>query len=379
LKKIKIIVSVTNDLSSDQRVHKVCNTLYENGYEVTLIGRNLKNSVPILDRIYNTRRMNLFFNRGMLFYAEFQIRLFFFLLFTKFDVAHSNDLDTLLPNYLASKIKRKKLVYDTHEYFTEVPELQNSPLKKNIWEFVEKLIFPNLKYVFTVNESIAEIYQNKYKVPVKVIRNVPVKKIDLDAVNLEFPIELNNKKYIILQGAGINIDRGAEELIESMLYVDNAILLIIGDGDVLPKLKEYVKNNELTNKVYFLPKQPYKVLMQYTKGASIGITLDKDTNLNYQLSLPNKIFDYIRAGIPILASPLVETKRIFNEFEIGCLIKNHSAEEIASKINYMISSDAPRELWKNNLQQLSKNINWETESKVLIETYIEINYLLNKK
>ena len=125
----KVILSVTNDLSFDQRVDKMCNTLYNLGFEVKLIGRFLPESKP-LERVYQTKRIKLFFTKGALFYAFFNFRLFFVLIFSKVDIYHSNDLDTLLANYLAAKIRRKELVYDSHEYFLGVPEIQDRAAKK---------------------------------------------------------------------------------------------------------------------------------------------------------------------------------------------------------------------------------------------------------
>jgi glycosyltransferase involved in cell wall biosynthesis len=297
------------------------------------------------------------------------MRLLFFLLFNDFDVVHANDLDTLLPNYLASKIKRKHIVYDTHEYFTEVPELQNNPIKKKIWKLVEQFIFPKLQFVFTVNESIADVYKNLYGIDVWVMRNVPNKMVAPNNLEAQLPIELQTKPYIILQGAGINIDRGAEELVQAMQHVTDANLLIMGDGDVVPQLMNYVLENKLQSKVFFMPKQPYHKLLQFTSKAAIGATLDKNTNLNYQLSLPNKLFDYVRAEIPILASNLVETKKIFDENNIGCLIENHNPKSIAETINFMLSSKAPINDWKRNLKELSGKTNWETECQKLIDIY----------
>ena len=113
----RILISVTNDLATDQRVHKVCETLQEFGFEILLIGRKLPNSLPV-NRNYKTTRMNLIFNKGFLFYTEYNLRLFLKLLFTKKDILLANDLDTLLPNFLISRIQNTKLVYDSHELFT---------------------------------------------------------------------------------------------------------------------------------------------------------------------------------------------------------------------------------------------------------------------
>ncbi|MES1226867.1 MAG: glycosyltransferase family 4 protein, partial [Bacteroidota bacterium] len=171
----KAIVSVINDLATDQRVHKTCMCLHNLGFEVVLVGRQLKGSLPVNDRLYKTQRMNLFFTKGVLFYLEYHIRLFFFLLFRKADLLVENDLDTLLPNYLISKMKGADLVYDTHEYFCYVPELTHRPLKQKIWLALEKRIFPKLKTIITVNESIAETYEKEYEKKLHVIKNVPAK------------------------------------------------------------------------------------------------------------------------------------------------------------------------------------------------------------
>src|SRR5436190_16025695 len=143
--KRKIILSVTNDLTSEQRVHKVCLFLDRNGFDVTMVGRRRRKSLPLDQRSYKTKRLFLFFERGPLFYAEYNLRLFWYLLFHRADILVANDLDTLVANYYASKFKGIILVHDSHEYYTGVPELEGRPLVKNIWKSIEKHIFPELK------------------------------------------------------------------------------------------------------------------------------------------------------------------------------------------------------------------------------------------
>ncbi len=367
--KKKIIVSVTNDLATDQRVHKTCSTLNNMGFEILLVGRRLPNSPKVSNRNYNHHRMKLIFTKGALFYAEYNIRLFFFLLFNKFDIVTSNDLDTLLANFLASKIKRKPIVYDSHEYFTEVPEIVNRPLVQKIWKIIEQLIFPKLEYIFTVNNSIATLFENKYNKRPVVVRNIPfgAKLIQrLNRNDLKLP---NNKFILILQGSGINIHRGAEEAVEAMKYIENAILLIIGDGDVINILKEMTTKMSISEKVVFIPRIEYSTLMQYTLNSDIGLTLDKDTNVNYRYSLPNKLFDYIRAGIPILSSDLVETKKLILKYNIGDIIPNHNPNSIADKINYIMKNTDKIEEWKENAKNASDVLTWENEAKNIIEVY----------
>ncbi|MCC6837870.1 MAG: glycosyltransferase [Bacteroidia bacterium] len=367
----KAIVSVINDLSTDQRVHKVCSSLQAMGYDVTLVGRKQRKSLPLQERAYKTKRMFLLFEKGPLFYLEYQKRLFWYLIFHKADVLVSNDLDTLLPNFLVSKLKGADLVYDSHEIFCEVPELQSNLTKKNIWKRLERLIFPKLKHVFTVNDSIAKIYSEEYKVPVKVIRNIPPLANQLKlkpSTKQELGIP-QNKKIIVLQGAGINIDRGAEEAVEAMQYVNDAVLMIVGSGDVIALLHQMVEKLNLSEKVIFVGKVPFEKLLQYTHHADLGLTLDKDTNINYKYSLPNKLFDYIHAGVPVLASDLVEIKKIIEEYKVGDCISSHDPKHIAEKINSILNNETRLQDWKKNCKIAAENLNWEKEEKLLTQVY----------
>lgn len=363
-------MSVTNDLTYDQRVHKVCLSLKELNFDVLLVGRFLKDS-SLLERPYAIKRFHLLFKKGFLFYAFYNIRLFVFLLFKKVDVLHANDLDTLFANWLISRIRKKEIIYDSHEYFTGVPEIQHRPLVKKTWEKIEKLIFPKLKNVFTVNQSIADIYKNKYNVEVKVLRNLPFKNIiekTQTKQSLKLPL---NKSIIILQGAGINIDRGAEELLEAIAISDNLFLCIVGSGDVIEILKKRSCSEDLRNKVLFTGKLNYSDMMQYTMNSTVGVSLDKDTNINYRLSLPNKIFDYVKADIPVVCSNLIEVAAIVNQFQIGLISPSHDPEDILNTINKLIDSNEQNQ-YKPNLHKAMEVLNWENEVKVLINTYSEL-------
>lgn len=363
------IVTVSNDLATDNRVSKTCNVLIESGYNVLLVGRKRKNSISLKQINYRCLRLNLLFDKGALFYAELNIRLFFFLLFSKVDLIFANDLDTLPAAFLAHRFKRRsKIVYDSHELFTEAPELEGRFVKK-IWERIEKMIFPKLEHIITVNDSIAEIFNSKYRKSIVVIRNVSEK---FEWSELKSKKELGipeDKELIIVQGSGLNVDRGIEEAILAMQFIDNAILLIVGDGDVIPNAKELVKTHQLETKVLFFGKRPYKDLMQFTRYASIGLALDKPKSLNYRFALPNKLFDYIQANTAVICSNLIEIQKIVEKYEIGISIETISPEVIAVTINGLIENKGKLIAFQENCKQAAEEENWENE-KVKLKALI---------
>lgn len=364
----RIVISVSSDLVTDQRVHRTAITLKDAGYKVMVLGRVLPDSPQMPSRRYRFIRFRLLFLKGPLFYATLNIRLFWYLLWNHADILIANDLDTLMPNYLISRLRNIPLVYDSHEYYTGVPELENRPDVKKIWKRIERWILPQLKYCITVNESIAKLYLVEYKVPFTVIRNVPFPDdmIYPDKNKLREQLGLpQNKPIYILQGAGINIQRGAEEAVEAMQHVPG-ILLIVGNGDVIPKLKDYVLKSGLNRKVFFIPRQSQKQLRIYTRSADAGLSLDKDTNINYRFSLPNKIFDYIQAGIPVIASPLPEVKKIVADYDVGMLIESHEPGHLAE---IFIQTLAPENIskWSVNLKKAAEELNWGNEKEKLLK------------
>lgn len=367
----RIIISVTNDLTTDQRIKKICNSLLDLNFEIVLIGRKLPDSLP-LSRKYKTIRMRLLFKKGFLFYAEYSIRLFLKLFFLRKDTLLANDLDTLLPNYLISKIFSKKLVYDSHELFTEIPELISRPKIRSVWLYIENYIFPKLKNVYTVNSKIAEFYTEKYHVPVKVIRNI-APKLTNQKIDVDFSKKIKgSNKMLILQGTGINIDRGAEEAVLMMQYLDHIILYIIGSGDVFEDLKKIINKYNLDNKVFLKTKIPYQSLLKYTKIADLGLSLDKGTNLNYEYSLPNKVFDYIQCQIPILTSNREVLTEFISENTIGVISTSHEPKKLAETVRTIFSDRKKYSQYKENLKSVSKIFTWENESKKLKEIFLDL-------
>jgi len=352
---------VTNDLVSDNRVHKVCTTLKQMGFDVLLVGRKLPASNPV-QRAYSTKRMHLLFKKGPLFYAEYNFRLFLLLLWTKSDILLSNDLDSLTANFLASRLKRVPLVYDSHEYFTEVPELINRPRIQKIWESLERKMLPNVKYAYTVCDSIANVYHEKYGTDFKVVRNLP------QAREIKSQKKESDKKLILYQGA-VNVARGLEQAIRAMHYIENAELVIAGDGDIKTELEELVKTEKLENKVRFTGRLPLEKLHEITVQADLGLSIEEDFGLNYRFALPNKLFDYIQAQIPVLVSNLPEMAAIVKKYKVGAITDSLEPKQLAARISDALFNESKRKIWKENLPAAAKELVWENEEKVIQDLF----------
>ena len=354
-----IVISVSNDLSTDQRIEKVCDTLHNHGYQITLIGRKLPNSLPI-KRTYKTQRMSLVFRKGFLFYAEYNLRLFLKLLFLKKDLLLANDLDTLLPNYLISKWQRKTLVYDSHELFSEIPELVNRPKVKMIWTLLEKKLLPKVKNCYTVSHAIAKHYNKAYGTTFQVVRNIP----KLQPLTTgTFPFKTDAKKTIIYQGA-VNVGRGLELMIDSMQYLNNYQLVIVGTGDVDAQLKTRAAKLMAAKKVVFLGKLLPTELRKITPLATLGISLEEDLGLSYRYALPNKIFDYVHAEIPVLCSNLPEMKALVTEYGFGEVLQQRTPKALAMQIQNL-----PLQTYAAASRNAKKTLHWEQETEILLALY----------
>jgi glycosyltransferase involved in cell wall biosynthesis len=375
-RKKRVAISVTNSICYDQRILKMAGTINALGCDVFIIGRE-SGACTRSDTIpYNNRRFRMIFRKGFLFYMFFNIRLFIFFLFHKYDILVANDLDTLFPNFLISKLRNTPLVYDSHEYFTGVPEIQNRPFVKWVWKSIEKAVFPGLHYVITVSDSMAIQYEKEYGFRPVTVRNCSMNADQLIPISREDLQVHSDHLLVILQGTGININRGGEELIDALNITENVSLLVIGSGDRLELMIEKAAQLKLEERIRFIPRCPRELLMRYTKSADAGLSLDKDSNLNYNFSLPNKLFDYICAGIPVIASDLPEISKILTEYKCGVVISEVTPEKISKALIKLRDKRSLLAELKSNADRASETLNWGKESVIVENLYKSIIKIL---
>lgn len=354
-----IYLTVTNDLSYDQRMARICTSLAGAGYTVVLVGRKMQGSIPLSHPGYRQKRLSCWVSKGKFFYVEYNIRLFFFLLFKKMDCICAIDLDTILPCLFISKLKKIKRVYDAHELFCEMKEIVTRPGIQKIWKKVEKYALPQFKHGYTVNQPIAGEFNKMYGVNYAVVKNVPL----LTGSNAA-PVK---EKYLLYQGA-VNEARCFESLIPAMKEVD-CTLVICGDGNFMEQAKQLAKENNVETKVIFKGNVAPVELRSITEQAYIGINLVENTGLSNYLSLANKFFDYIHAGIPQLSPDYPAYKSINDEQEVAVLLSDMSIKNIAQQLNNLLSNQLLYQRLQTNCVKAKAVYNWQNEEKILLNLY----------
>ena len=363
--KSKIVFCITNDPVTDRRMTRICEAVSEFGNDVLLIGVERKREINYSKSKFEIFKVKPFFKKSFLFYLEFNLRLFFILVSKKFDILNAADIDTIPACKLISILKNKKLVFDAHEYFSEVPELNGKWLKKNIWKLIEKITLPYISNNYTVSQSLSEIYSKKTKQKYDVIRNLPS---SIEYQNLD-EAKLIDKKILLYIGA-LNVGRGLENMVQVLKNLPNEFqLLIIGGGPKQDELKIKIKELNIENRIELTGWLHPKLIPQRLKGSFIGFNLLEDNSINYHVSLANKIFDYIHLGIPCISVDFIEYKRLNEAFNCLYLIENIEIETI---INAILRLDSDKLLYSklidNNLKA-AKILNWENEKLKLKEFY----------
>lgn len=338
---------------------RICGSLAEAGYRVTLVGRKLKGSAALAQTSYHQHRIRCTFNKGFLFYAEFNLRLFYWLLSQKTDVICAIDLDTILPCYLLSRIKKIPRVFDAHELFCEMKEVVRRPLVKRVWTAIEKYCVPRFENGYTVSSMIAAHYRKSYGVNYALIRNMPIDR--------HIPPASQRGRFILYQGA-VNEGRCFEQLIPAMKWVKMP-LHIYGDGNFVEQVRELIHMNGLEDRVFLKGKLLPAELPSLTRTAFIGISLFDGSVMHNRYSLANRFFDFIQAGVPQICSHFPAYRELNDQFGVALMVEEHSSDNIAASLNKLIENELIYEEMVKNCQVAARVLNWQHEVGSLLDFY----------
>ncbi len=339
---------------------RICSSLAEAGYSVLLTGTRNNNSLPLQQKKYQQKRIFTFLKRGFGFYAEYNFRLFWWLLFKRADAICCIDLDTMLPVWLAGKLKRISSVYDAHEYFSQQKEIMTRRGVYKVWHWIEKTFVPKFKNGYCVSNAIITEFKTVYGVEYELIRNLPLLK--------PLPAPSTKTEKIILYQGAVNEARGLEFLIPAMKDIA-APLVIYGDGNFMEQTKALIVANNLGDKVLLKGKVLPDELDAITATAYIGINLVEHIGLNQYYSLANKFFDYLHNGMPQLTMDFPEYKMINDEFEVALLIKDLEVTTIANALNVLLNNKPVYDRLQQNCFRAREVLNWQNEEEKLLAFY----------
>jgi glycosyltransferase involved in cell wall biosynthesis len=362
--KTHIIFTVTNDLSYDQRMQRICSTLAEAGYEVTLVGRELPDSRPLLPQRFEQHRLGCRFRKGFLFYAEYNVRLLRYLLMASYDVLCSIDYDTLPGGGVAALLRGRKRVFDAHEYFTEVPEVVHRPLVRFFWAAIAHVFLPFYHRAYTVGPSLAAIFQKKFGLPFEVIRNVPLP----SPVVPTAAWEPGRRRILLYQGA-LNEGRGIECLLAAMQHIEGAELWLAGEGDLSEALRAKCNALGVQQKVRFLGFVPPNDLKALTQRAFLGLNLLENRGLSYYYSLANKFFDYVQAAVPVVTMRFPEYEALCRQHEVALLLDQLTEQDLVQTLQQLLHDAALYERLRENCLKARAVWNWDQEKHTLIRLY----------
>ncbi len=363
---MRIILTVTNDLTYDQRMQRIASTLVEAGHVVLLVGRQLPESKPLEKRFFEQKRLRCWFRKGFLFYAEYNLRLFLFLLMARYDALGTVDLDTLFGGGLAAFLRGKKRVFDAHEYFEEVPEVQGRRFVRLFWRGVARLFLPMYKHAYTVGPALAELFSKKYGIPFAVVRNVPVKRTGIA------PALHNQQPRILLYQGALNAGRGIEALLEAMTRLEGVQLWLAGEGDLSEALRKRARELGLNeDKVCFLGFVKPAELQAITDQAWLGLNLLENKGLSYYYSLANKFFDCVQARVPLLSMDFPEYRALNTQHEVAVLLPEATPDAIVAAVQHLLNNPVLYRYLRENEDRAAEEWVWEKEKAVLLRVWKE--------
>lgn len=425
--KKNVCMFVWNHFTNDARVLRECTTLSEKGYNVDLICIHDPNNLDMKYvekrndhfNVYRVRRYPLLFSAfqkclknkflGSLAFGFWLFLAYFFPLIIipitllvgivlktklkqviirsniiirmilrgrlkRYDIYHSNDLNTLPQGYICSKwrFKRRALIYDSHEVQTSRTGYDHS-----IYAKLEQFFINKMDSMIVENHTRAKYNEVLYGFYPNVIHNYPFKqnkiKVDDEKINLNKILQLSEDEKILLYQGGIQEGRGLDKLIKAVPMFEQGTLVLIGDGRIKPDLEKMVKDMNLQDRVKFLPKVPLEDLPKYTENAYIGFQVLNNINYNHYSASSNKLFEYMMAGVPVVACNFPEIRRVVQGEETGICIDSHKPEEIANAVNKLLNNSALHTRYSENSIKASKLFNWDQEKELFINVYAEVS------
>ena len=405
----KVTMTVFNNFRNDTRVLREAKSLVELGLQVRIMAiySTGQKEEEIIDGVRVSRViLSPFHLRWIRWWGKRRVAKFFvpsflrlilmpfhrYLMFHNFesevmerlrdddsDIYHSHDLNTLRLGSKISDLHGKKLIYDSHELYLDRNRSRRAgPIKRMMLKRFEKSLIRKCDRVITVNDSIAELLCSRYGIrDVDVIMNTPPMQFFPPknlGYNLREILSIDNDSRIAIYVGSIQHNRGLENLLRSMKFIENVHLVLMGYGDkgVIDNLEEIAVEEGLTERYSLFGPVPSELVPLYTSSADIGVAPILNSCLSYYLCSPNKVFEYMHAGIPVVASDFPELRKVVIGEGIGTVFDPEKPEDIARSIREIVEDESLRERFQLSSITSSRKYNWGIQSTKLQSMYLDL-------
>ena len=301
------------------------------------------------------------------------------------DVYHAHDDNALAACYFAARWHRKLLIFDAHEFpLNSLSDIRRSWLRALLINVFTRML-RNCAGIITVSPPIAQEICHLYHIPqVSLIRNLPVYQALPKSDRLRQHLGLSPSVKVVLFQGNIDPNRGLDKLVHAAKFLDRDIVIVImgkGVGVTPSELEALAESEGVTEGIRIIPPVPYEELLNWTASADIGLIVSSpDYSLNVRMSLPNKLFEYLMAGLPVLSSQLPAIAEVINTYDVGQIVSSLVPAEIAAAINAMLEDQAALErMHRNALEAAQHEFYWEKERLQLLQLYDEILKMQNVK
>lgn len=359
----KICIAFLGNPFHDSRITNLKKSLETNNCQVKVIGfdwttpnfKTYRDNDTIVYRLEKTRF-------SILFYITFKILLLKELFKSKADLYFAEEIYSLPFVKFRTLFGKGKIYYNSRELYAFLGGLRNRKFIQKIFTTIEKVLIHRVDLVLTTGEMDSEFLHNFYGISnTLVIRNIPKLKSPTAKVDLRQKLSLPPEtKILIYQGVLID-GRGIELVIKYLPKIDNTVLVLLGDGERKMKWQKFAEEMEVEDRVFFLGTIPQDELINYTAAADIGVCLIENISVSYYHALPNKLFEYIMAGLPVISSSLPQMKNIVEEYNVGACIDLDKNKKIDEILVTMLQSEEELQIYKNNCRAASNDLNWDVE------------------
>lgn len=371
MNKNKISIGFLGNINFDTRTYNLFKSLKESGHIVKFNGfdwltenfETFEDDDIKVEKLVKTKF-------SLLFYIQFALKLTKRLFKQKSDIYFASDLYSLPFCTIVAKLKRKKVFYDSREVYTEIPALNDKKIVKTLMRIIEGHYIKKCDYIVTTGKMDSLYIENLYKLhSTDVLRNLPLPVNNLTPVNYKDKFENYNGGKIILYQGIIVLGRGIETYFEVLKKYEKSYLVLLGGGEH----EEYYKNLSVEmgvdKKVYFAGKVSQKELLNYTAGADVGLSLIDNISTNNFYALPNKLFEYIMAGLPVIVSDMPQMKEIVENYKVGAVIPEGDEEQIIKVLKDWDENPDKYEGLAKNCKPASEELNWNEEFSKIYKNF----------